>query len=103
MTMTRTVIQITDMTLTETVIDHVNGAVICNVSSGDRKIRNALAKLHEKYPDEVVPVAINEDGSVWYHVPWEYIRIVHPRKTRISEEKRKELSDRMRNLSSNTV
>lgn len=99
----RMVILIIDMTFNETVIDHVNGAEICSVTSGDRKIKNALAKLHEKRPDDVVMMALNDDGSVWYHVPWDYIHISPPRKLNISEDRRRELSERMRNMPSTSV
>ena len=97
----RTVTRINDLSFCETDIDHINGEDICSITTSDRKVKNLLAKLQSQHPDEVVPMAFNQDGSVWYHLPWDYIKIVPPRKLNISEERRKELSDRMRILRGN--
>ena len=83
----------------ETVIDHENGMEVCSVSSGDKKVKNRLHALHEKYPDYVVPMALNKDGSVWYHVPWSWIRIQPPNTINMTEEERLRLSERMRKMS----
>lgn len=70
----------------ETVIDHINGASACSVSSGDRKVRNILKQLAEKHPEECVCLAANADGSVWYEVPWDWIRIRPPVHRTYTEE-----------------
>ena len=91
-----------DFMFRETDIDHVNGVEHCNVTTGDKVIKNRLSKLAKEHPDEVVLMADNKDGSVWYHVPWKWIQIRPPRKLNLSEEQRKEMAERIRRISKNT-
>lgn len=79
----------------ETVIDHVNGMPLCGISSGDRKVKNRLAKLAEQYPEQCVPQTINADGGVYYHVPWEWIVIRPPIKRKFTEEQKQMRRERL--------
>lgn len=90
-----------DYLFRETDIDHVNGIEHCNITTSDKAVKNRLANLAKKYPDQCVLIADNDDSSVWYHVPWKWICIRPPVKKNISEERRKELSEMMRNMRSN--
>lgn len=66
------------MDFLETVIDHVGGIGgddWCGVSTGEKRIITRIKRLQEKYPDEVECIAENSDGSVYYHVPWRWIKI----------------------------
>lgn len=91
-----------DFMFRETDIDHVNGVEHCNVTTGDKVVKNRLAKLAKEHPDQVVLMADNADSSVWYHVPWKWIQIRPPRKINMSEERRQELAEKMRSMSRNT-
>jgi len=64
----------------ETTIDHISGDKFCGVSTGERAIKSRLEKLAAEYPDEVELVALNQDGSVFYHIPWKWIKIHAPRR-----------------------
>ena len=79
----------------ETVIDHVGGIGCsdewCGVSTGEISIKNRLEQLAEKYPQEVECVAKNSDGSVYYHVPWEWVKIKPPKI--VSEEVKARLAE----------
>lgn len=63
----------------ETVIDHLVGDDWCGVSTGEMRIRNRLEHLAEKYPDKVERIDKNADGTVYYHVPFTWIKINPPR------------------------
>lgn len=75
----------------ESVIDHLDGDDWCGISTGEMALRNKLERLAAEYPDKVECIAKNEDGSVYYHVPWKWVNIKSPRV--VSEEERKRLSD----------
>lgn len=80
----------------ETVIDHINGEDHCNVSSGgDRKVSGLLKKLAEKHPEQCVLMGRDRDGSVWYHVPWDWITIRPPIVRKYTEEQRAAARERM--------
>ena len=74
----------------ETVIDHV-GTIFksddwCGVSTGEVSVKNTLKRLAEKYPDEVECIAENSDGSVYYHVPWDWVAIRKPKQMHFTDE-----------------
>ena len=75
----------------ESVIDHIEGDEWCGVSTGEMVLKNKLEKLARQYPDEVECIAKNDDGSVYYHVPWKWIKIKRPQV--LSEEHKKALVD----------
>lgn len=81
----------------ETDLDHIGGNDYWGVSTGEQKWRNRLAKLHEQYPDEVKLMAANKDGSVFYHIPKDWVKISPPIKRNLTEEQKAELRDRMMN------
>ena len=80
----------------ESVFEHISGSDYCGISTGERTVKNALAKLHSAYPDSVTLIAENQDGGVFYHVPWKWIRIRPPRNSNLTEEQRAALRDRAR-------
>ena len=85
----------------ETTIDHISGAPFCGISTGERTIKNRLAKLLEQYPDDMELVADNQDGSVFYHVPWKWIRIKPPKKVVLTDEQKAALVERLHSNTSN--
>lgn len=88
-------------TYNETTIDHLSGAPFCGISTGELKTKNRLAKLIEQHPGELELVANNPDGSVFYHVPWTWIRISPPKKVVLTEEQKSALVERLHPKDSN--
>lgn len=59
-------------------------------------LKSKLLKLAENNPNDVKIVVKNKDGSVFAHIPINYIKISLPKK--ISEEQRKKASERFRQM-----
>lgn len=68
------------------------------VSSDHQKWINRIRKLSEQYPDEVIIKNRPEDndGCICATMPSEWLRISPPRKVDLSEERKAELSERLR-------
>lgn len=68
------------------------------VSSDHQKWINRIRKLSEQYPDEVTIKNRPEDndGCICATMPSEWLRISPPRKVDLSEERKAELSERLR-------
>lgn len=83
----------------ETIFEHAPGSDYYGVTTGERTVKNRLAKLAEQHPTECVCMARNEeDGSVFYHVPVKWVTIRPPRIVELTEERRAELAERMRKI-----
>lgn len=67
--------------------------------SSESKWINRITKLSEQYPEEVkiTNTYKSDDGfnSITAEIPKNYLKISHPRKINITEERRKELAERM--------
>jgi len=83
-------------TYNESCIDHYGGNEQCGVSTGERALKNRLSKLLEEYPDKVTMVAENPDGSVYYRVPWSWIKIKPPRSSNLTDQQRDAMRERAR-------
>lgn len=59
-------------------------------------LKSKLLRLAEKNPDEVKIVVENKDGSMFAHVPVNYIKISPPKK--MSDEQREAASERFRQM-----
>ena len=68
------------------------------VSSDHQKWINRIRKLSEQYPDDVTIKNRPEenDGCICATMPSEWLRISPPRKVEMSEERKAELSERLR-------
>ena len=68
------------------------------VSSDHQKWINRIRKLSEQYPDDVTIKNSPEenDGCICATMPSEWLRISPPRKVEMSEERKAELSERLR-------
>ena len=84
--------------MAETVIEHLEGKKTWTISTDERTWKNRLCKLAEQHPDDVECVAINRDGSMMFHVPESWVKIRPPRKVNMSDERKAELAERMRNI-----
>lgn len=82
----------------ETTIDHLGGEELCGISTGERTMRNRLAKLAESNPEQVKCVAVNQDGSVYYKVPWRWVSVRKPRTMNFTDEQKAAMAERMRTI-----
>ena len=80
----------------ENAIEFFTGQTKATVSFCSPKYINRLNKLKEKYPEEVEILAVNEDGSVYAHVPTKWIKINPPKQMEYTEEQRIEIAERLR-------
>lgn len=81
----------------EFVIEWIKGMDYAGVTVPSRTaLKSKLLNLSEKNPDDVKIIAINEDGSVYAHVPVKYIKISPPRK--VSDEQKKIAGERFKQM-----
>lgn len=59
-------------------------------------LKSKLIRYSKERPDEVKTMAINEDGSAYFHVPINYIKVSPPRK--VSEEQKQAAGERLRKM-----
>lgn len=59
-------------------------------------LKSKLMKYAEERPDEVKVMAVNKDGSAFFHIPINYIKISPPRK--VSDEQREAAGERFRKM-----
>ena len=59
-------------------------------------LKSKLLRYAESRPDEVKVMAVNKDGSAFFHVPVSYIKISPPRK--VSEAQREAAGERFRKM-----
>ncbi len=72
----------------------------CWFSSDERKTITRIRKLKEAHPDEVTILKQPEenDGCIYGYCPKEWVRLSHPIKRELSDDKRAEMAERMKNL-----
>lgn len=85
----------------ENVIEFVRDGKTATLSLSQRRYITRVKQLAEKYPDECKILAENEDGSLYAHIPVDWIRI-NPN-MELSEEQREALRKRMKKLNSGRV
>ena len=59
-------------------------------------LKSKLMRYAQERPDEVKVMAANEDGSAFFHIPINYIKVSPPRK--VSEEQREAAGERFRKM-----
>jgi hypothetical protein len=69
-------------------------------SSDERRFITKIHKLKERFPDEVRIIAEpeNNDGCIYCELPVEWLKVQPPKKMNLTDEKRAELSARMRRI-----
>lgn len=78
-------------------IEWIKGAEYAGVSvPSGTALKSKLLKLADKNPDEVKIIVSNEDGSLFAHMPVNYIKISPPRK--MSDEQKKAASERFKKM-----
>lgn len=59
-------------------------------------LKSKLMRYAESKPDEVKVMAVNKDGSAFFHIPINYIKVSPPRK--VSEAQREAAGERLRKM-----
>lgn len=59
-------------------------------------LKSKLMRYAESKPDEVKVMAVNKDGSAFFHIPINYIKVSPPRK--VSQEQREAAGERFRKM-----
>lgn len=59
-------------------------------------LKSKLMRYAEERPDEVKVMAVNADGSAFFHIPINYIKLSPPRK--VSDEQREAAGERFRKM-----
>ena len=80
----------------ENVIEFLQNEKIATVTFTQGRYITRIKDLAEKKPDECQITHTNRDGSIVAHIPVSWIRIKP--NMELSEERKKELSERMRKL-----
>lgn len=81
----------------ETCCEYLDDKVMW-VSSDQQKIINRVRKLAELYPDSVIIKRQPEqnDGCIYATMPADWLKLNPPRKIELTDERKAELSERLR-------
>lgn len=83
--------------MNEFAIDWIKGAEFASVTApAGSALKSKIYRLAEKHPDDVKILAENKDGSVFAHIPINYVKISPPRQ--VSEEQKEAASERFRQM-----
>ena len=81
----------------ENVIEWLKGDTVAAVTAPvSSKLKGMITRLHAKYPDEVKIIANNRDGSIFAHVPVDYVFIRKPKQINYSDEEKNKRSERLK-------
>lgn len=81
----------------EFVIEWIKGNDYAGVTvPSGTALKSKLIRYSQERPDEVKTMAINDDGSAYFHVPINYIKVSPPRK--VSEEQKQAAGERLRKM-----
>lgn len=70
----------------ETAWDHIAGEKTATFSTSERKWIRLIEKLKEEYPDEVDIRHVNQDGSIYVHLPADWMKIKPKKKSNLTPE-----------------
>ena len=59
-------------------------------------LKSKLMRYVEERPDEVKVMSVNSDGSAFFHIPINYVKVSPPRK--VSDEQREAAGERFRKM-----
>ena len=82
----------------ETAYEHMSESDTFTVTAAERWSIAMIRRLKERYPDDVDIRHTNADGSMVVHMPFEWMRIVPKKRDTLTDEQRKERSERMKAL-----
>ena len=83
----------------ENCIEWIKGSEFAGVTASEIAFKNQVLELVKKRPEDVKIIAMNNDGSIYAHVPRKYVKLHAPRI--LTEEQRAELVERGKNMSRN--
>ena len=85
------------MEFKETCITRIQDDDHIGVYTSERKYINKIYKLKEQYPDEVVILKENQDGSLCVNLPYDWMPFPKPKTKRtLTEEQKQAASERMK-------
>ena len=83
--------------MNEFVIEWTKGADYAGITvPSGTALKSKLMRYAQERPDEVKVIAINKDGSAFFHIPINYVKVSPPRK--VSEEQREAAGERLRKM-----
>ena len=83
--------------MNEFAIEWINGRDYAGVTvPSGTALKSKLMRYSETRPEEVKVMAVNEDGSAFFHVPINYVKLSPPKK--VSEEQREAAGERLRKM-----
>lgn len=83
--------------MNEFVIEWIKGAEYAGITApSGTALKSKLIRLANEYPEEVNIVKENVDGSIFAHIPVNYIKISPPRQ--VSDEQREAASERFKKM-----
>jgi hypothetical protein len=85
------------MEIKENMIEWINGQKHISVTLHDQKYIGKVKKLAEQYPNDVKIKAINEDGSIFAHIPRSALKLSIVKRN-LTDEQRQLMGDRLRSL-----
>lgn len=86
-----------DSKMNEFAIEWIKGADYAGVTAPTgTALKSKMLRLADEHPEGVKILKINEDGSVFAHIPVSYIKISPPRQ--VSEEQREAAGERFRQM-----
>lgn len=71
----------------ETVFEHASGDRTITYSSSEKKWINELVRLSKKHPAEM-DVYVNKDGSIYGHIPADWLKVKPKKKVNMTDEQR---------------
>lgn len=78
-------------------IEWIKGAEYAGVTvPSGTALKSKLLRLADKKPDEVKIIAENNDGSLFAHIPVNYVKISPPRQ--VSDEQKEAASERFKQM-----
>lgn len=81
----------------ENVIEWLDGDNTISVTLYQKRLVNKVRRLANT-DNRVQILAENNDGSIFAHLPLEMLKLTQKHKSNITDERREELAERMRNM-----
>lgn len=72
----------------ETGFEHIAGCKTFTFSTSEKKWINEIYRLKKKYPDDVEICDVNKDGSIYGHIPAEWVKVKPKKKVNMTDEQR---------------
>lgn len=83
--------------MSEFVIEWIKGNDYAGVTvPSGTALKSKLMRYAQERPDEVKVIAVNKDGSAFFHIPINYVKVSPPRK--VSEAQREAAGERFRKM-----